>query len=256
MKNVMEAAVFHKSSEYSMQKIVWIVSMAVLPAMNVGCASRPNQAPEVIFNRGAVYYFGYGGQPKDTKKACRYFQRAADLGYTRAMYNLGICYLYGTGGRIDPMRAYYWFSENYKRGDCAGGDMKGWMILYVNRNTSKYPEGIRVLKDCADRGDSRAEFLLGTAYFHGWGVGKDLGYSIRLYQAAAAKGHLLAMAILYEIYREGLYGVHEDQSKAAFWKRRFENTAKSKSKPALSLESALTTIRTRHFGLEPKKGAR
>lgn len=247
---------FPKISDCSVQKIVWIVSMAVLPAMNVGCASRSNERPEAIFNRGAVYYFGYGGQPKDTKKACRYFQRAADLGYARAMYNLGICYLYGTGGRLDAKRAFYWFSENYKSGDCAGGDMKGWMILYANRNTSKYPEGIRVLKDCAARGDSKAEFLLGTVYFHGRGVGRDLGHSVRLYRAAAAKGHLLAMAVLYEIYREGLYGVRVDQDKAASWRRRFENAAKRESKPALSLESALATIRRNNFGLLPKAGAK
>lgn len=246
----------YESSENVRSNILRFCTAFLFSVMIAGCARDSTQGAEAIFNRGTVHYFGYGGQPKDSKKGCRYFQRAAELGYVKAMYNLGVCYLYGTGGQVDLTKAFYWFSENYKKGDCAGGSMMAWMILYVNKNTTKYPEGARVLKDCASHGDSRAEFLLGTAYFHGWGVDRELGHSIRLYRAAAAKGHLLAMAILYEIYHEGLYGVREDQSKAVLWRRRFENTARSRGKPPLSLESALATIRRNHFGLLPKKGAR
>ena len=47
---------------------------------------------EALVNLGVIYYRGYPGVERNTKKAMKYFNEAAELGRVGAMYNLASLY--------------------------------------------------------------------------------------------------------------------------------------------------------------------
>jgi uncharacterized protein len=65
-----------------------------------------------MFNAGYCYQVGVGGQ-KDESKAINYYTKAAEVGNTRAQRNLGI--LFGRAGQ--PERAYFWLRVAESSGD-------------------------------------------------------------------------------------------------------------------------------------------
>lgn len=79
------------------------------------------------------------GVEKDMNKAIEYFQKAADLGYTYALNNLGFCYLNGYG---------------------------------VEKDLKK---GFEYIEKAADGGLNVSQFNCGTSYEHGAnGIEKDI----------------------------------------------------------------------------------
>ena len=95
---------------------------------------------------GTLYAQGLGG-PKSDWDAVRMFRQAADTGYARGMFNLGLMYELG---RVVPV----------------GQDNKAAAHWYT---------------EAANRGDSDASFRLGLMYEEGRGVTKDLNEASRLY---------------------------------------------------------------------------
>jgi TPR repeat protein len=95
---------------------------------------------------GTLYAQGLGG-PKSDWDAVRMFRQAADAGYPRGMFNLGLMYELG---RVVPV----------------GQDNKAAAHWYT---------------EAANRGDSDASFRLGLMYEEGRGVAKDLNEASRLY---------------------------------------------------------------------------
>ena len=50
------------------------------------------------------------GVPKDDAKAVKWYRLAADQGYARAQYNLGVMYATGRGVLKDRILAHIWFN--------------------------------------------------------------------------------------------------------------------------------------------------
>jgi TPR repeat protein len=99
---------------------------------------------------GTLYAQGLGG-PKSDWDAVRMFRQAADAGYGRGMFNLGLMYELG---RVVPV----------------GQDNKAAAHWYT---------------EASNRGDSDASFRLGLMYEEGRGVAKDLNEASRLYAKSA-----------------------------------------------------------------------
>ena len=85
---------------------------------------------DALFNLGQVYRLGQGA-PSDERKAEGYYRRAADLGHTPAIRELGTLYIFR--GQTPDSRA----------------------------------QGVALLENAAARGDARAEYVLGVLYFGG-----------------------------------------------------------------------------------------
>ena len=49
------------------------------------------------------------GLPQDAAEAVKWYRKAADQGYAKAQYNLGVCYTQGTGGPQDSAEAVKWY---------------------------------------------------------------------------------------------------------------------------------------------------
>ena len=97
------------------------------------------------------------GVAKDKKKAIELFKRASDLGYIKAMYNLGVCYAKGDGVTQDKKNA------------------------------------IEIWQRASDMGNTVAMNNLGLCYEDGNGVPQDKKKAIELYQRASDMGNTKAM---------------------------------------------------------------
>lgn len=95
-------------------------------------------------------------------KLVELYRQAAEKGYAKAQYRLGLFYSAGLGA--DP-------------NDCAGqNDLKA----------------VKWLKAAADQGLTEALFELGDCYACGFGVRQDVDKAIELYRRAAGQGHAKA----------------------------------------------------------------
>ena len=70
-----------------------------------------NKLPEAHYDLGLVYYRGIRA-PKDFKKSFYHFQKAAEVGYSRAYYYMGMAYAHAEGvPQIDDERALYYYNR-------------------------------------------------------------------------------------------------------------------------------------------------
>lgn len=78
------------------------------------------------------------------------------------------------------------------------------------------PKAIQRIVSLADRGDARAQMVLGLAYQNGDGVGRDFATALRWYRQSATLGYPQAQITLGSIYAVG-DGVPQDFAIAASW---------------------------------------
>ncbi|MEZ5870732.1 MAG: caspase family protein [Nitratireductor sp.] len=71
--------------------------------------------PKALFLAGRNFERGDGGVKKDIEKAITYYKQSADAGYSDAMNNLGVLYLFGEGVRKSPKDAAYWYGLGAKQ---------------------------------------------------------------------------------------------------------------------------------------------
>ncbi len=71
---------------------------------------------KAMFNMGMFYFEGTGG-PKDEAAAAKWFRKAADLGLIDGQYNLARLYEQGSGVARDPAEAYKWYLIAARSGD-------------------------------------------------------------------------------------------------------------------------------------------
>jgi TPR repeat protein len=115
-----------------------------------------------------------------SRDAQRGYQRAADQGFARAQFNLGLAYARGTGVHKSATEAFRWYQK------------------------------------AAEQGLAEAEFSLGTAYARSEGVQQDYIEAVRWFRAAAEKGLSDAQLSLGIAYANGV-GVSQDYETAAMW---------------------------------------
>lgn len=124
-----------------------------------------------------------GNTLEDRKKAFRFFNRAANLGYLPGLRNLAMAYVTGCGTTI-----------NYK--------------------TAR-----RFAMSAVKQGDVPSMFILGMMDLYGYGSDADPVSAFNWYLQAAENGHVPAMQQVAEMYRTGT-GVKADPDAAAKWLQR------------------------------------
>ena len=111
--------------------------------------------------------FGSGGNTPDYAKAAELYRKSANLGYTPAVYSLGVCYLRGMGVKRDEKRAY------------------------------------ELITEAAEQGNLDAEFTLGHFYFEGSVVECDYEKAARIFKKAADLNHPGGLNDLGFCYQRG-----------------------------------------------------
>ena len=91
-------------------------------------------------------------------------------------------------------------------------------VLYFN--SGRAPEAVAHTGKAAALGDARSMYDMFRYTRDGIGVAADPGQAFAWLDRAARGGHVKAMALLVDVYLEGLYGQVEDIAKAKDWARR------------------------------------
>lgn len=77
----------------------------------------------------------------------------------------------------------------------------------------------------AAQGDALAQFNLALMYHRGLGVSLDEAKAVSWYHKSAENGYSKAQEFLVVAYREGWFGLRQDQQKSAYWGQRLENSS-------------------------------
>ncbi|ETN37285.1 uncharacterized protein HMPREF1541_08276 [Cyphellophora europaea CBS 101466] len=171
----------------------------------------------------AQYYLGDGYASglfnkgrEDWERAFPLFLAASKHGHAEAGYRTALCYEYGWGCRMEPMKAVQFYQQAASKNHPGAMLRLGRACLSGEMGlTKRYREGIRWLKRGAESADhqyNQAPFDLGQLHEEGFGpdVFKDEAYAAQLYTKAADLGHIEANFRLGEAYEYGQLSCPKD----------------------------------------------
>lgn len=156
------------------------------------------------YNLGLCYLFG-SGTDKKIEEAALWLEKAAQQGHVPAQYNIGLMYQNGDGIQKDISKAIFWWekaaSQNDMNAQVALGDIS------CRKDSSSFaPErAFKYYLMAANQGSSHAQYKLGVAYYFGSGISKNLDESARWFETAKAQGHERASESLKKLKSSSEY---------------------------------------------------
>lgn len=108
----------------------------------------------------------------------------AAKGDADAQFNMGQAFKLGKGVPQDTKRAEAWYRKAAQQGHIKAADTLGLLIFQDGRKADALP----FLQASAERGEPRAQYILGIAHFNGDIVGKDWVRAYALMSRAASTG--------------------------------------------------------------------
>jgi len=150
--------------------------------------------------------------------AATYFKRAAGLGDSEAILELGIMYEDGDGVRKDIRKAMQLYRTAAELG--LANAQQNVALLLDEEGEQNAVEAAHFYKLAALQGLTEAEFALGSCYEEGTGVDVDLEEAKRWYARAAEKGDTDSEYALGFCYDDGGRGVDVDFEEARRWYAR------------------------------------
>lgn len=136
-------------------------------------------APALADVKAGVDAWGRG----DFQTALNEWRGPADNGDADAQFNLGQAYKLGRGVPQDLKQAEKWFKKAADQGHLQANDNYGLVLFQDNRRTEALP----YLQASAQRGEPRAQYVLGTGHFNGDFVEKDWIKAYALMTRASAQ---------------------------------------------------------------------
>jgi TPR repeat protein len=122
-------------------------------AMNIVTFLADQHHPKAEFLRGMWLEWGRFGQREDKKEAFRCYSRAADRGYARAEYRIGMLY----ESYNDPIKALRHYHRGVDAGDAASCYRLGMMTLRGQHGQQQdYAKAIDLIKHSAQAADENA----------------------------------------------------------------------------------------------------
>ncbi|XP_027697784.1 death ligand signal enhancer isoform X2 [Vombatus ursinus] len=157
--------------------------------------------------------------------AYSYFQKAADQGYSKAQFNVGLCHEHGKGTQKDISKAVFYYQLAAQKGhqmaqyryarsllseqapareadkqravamlkqaaDAGLKEAQAYLgVLFTKEPFQDEQKAVKYLWLAASNGDSQSKYHMGICYEKGLGVQKNLGEAMRYYQQSAALGN-------------------------------------------------------------------
>ena len=182
-----------------MKRILFIIM-----ALAVACTNVMAQKP--------AKYKGRTGEQWYKKDPVKYLERAADLGYHEALYDLGNNYLFGVNNveRDEKLGA----AMLLKAAELGNADAQNdiGVCYYIGRGVEQdYTKAAQWVKRAADQGNTQGMSGLGECYYYGRGVEQDYNKAFDLFKKAEERR--AAQYFLSECYFYG-HGVDQDFQKA------------------------------------------
>lgn len=133
----------------------------------------------------------------DYPAAVREWQGPADKGDADAMFNLGQAYRFGRGVKADPRKAEDLFGKAAAKGHLQAADNYGLLLFQRGERA----QAMSYIRAAAERGEPRAQYLLGVAHFNGDNVPQDWVRAYALASLAQQNGIEQAKAALAQMDR-------------------------------------------------------
>ncbi|RGB39523.1 kinase-like domain-containing protein [Rhizophagus diaphanus] len=168
--------------------------------------------PKSITLFGSFNYFGIGTDI-DERKAFELYQKAADLGNTDGINNLGYCYDVGIGTKFDKRKAFELYQKTADLGDADGINNLGYCYQYGTGTDIDEKKAFELYRKAAGLGNATGINNLGYCYENGIGTEIDRRRTFELYQKAADLGNASGINNLGYCYESGI-GTDIDKRKA------------------------------------------
>ncbi|XP_060233346.1 death ligand signal enhancer isoform X1 [Meriones unguiculatus] len=129
------------------------------------------------------------GTPRDLSKAILFYHLAATQGHRLAQYRYARCLLQSSGSLSDPeqQRAVSMLKQAADSGLTEAQAFLG--VLFTKEPYLDEQRAVKYLWLAASNGDSQSRFHLGICYEKGLGVQRNLGEAVKCYQQSAAVGN-------------------------------------------------------------------
>lgn len=122
-------------------------------ALNVVSFLAEQSHPKAMFMKGMWLEFGKFGIRADKKEAFRCYSRAAQKGYARAEYRMGMQYEQSN----DPIRALQHYKAGAEQGDSASNYRLGMMTLLGQHGQPQdFAKGVHLIRQAASNADENA----------------------------------------------------------------------------------------------------
>uniref|UniRef100_A0A8C3KBA9 DAP3 binding cell death enhancer 1 n=1 Tax=Calidris pygmaea TaxID=425635 RepID=A0A8C3KBA9_9CHAR len=136
------------------------------------------------------------------------FKLAADRGYSKAQFNVGLCYEHGRGTEKDLEKAaFYYYQAASNRHPMAQYRYARYLLCHRPENEQdRQQKAVTFLEQAATAGvaeDAQSRYHVGVCYEKGLGVQQNLAEAMRHYRQAAAAGNGKARERLRVLEEEG-----------------------------------------------------
>ncbi|MCR5674979.1 MAG: tetratricopeptide repeat protein [Lachnospiraceae bacterium] len=135
----------------------------------------------------------------DYQSALSCYQNAIKGGSTKAMYRMGLLYVYGRGVKTDWNTAAELFNMACKNGDPDG--LAGLGQMY--KEAKDYKNAVACFQKGMEYKSAPAINGMGVMYYNGTGVTKDSSKAVKLFKEAAQKGNFNSMRNVGLCYENG-----------------------------------------------------
>ena len=167
------------------------------------------------YDLGLMYEFGTGVE-RSNEKAAEWYLKAAEQGYADAQYNLGDMYEYGTGVEQSYEKAAEWVQKAAEQGYADAQYNLGDMYRDGRGVEESFEKAAEWVQKAADQGLAVAQNCLGFMYQNGTGVEQSYEKAVEWYLKAAEQGDVIAQCNLGFMYQNGT-GVEQSYEKAVEW---------------------------------------
>ena len=164
------------------------------------------------------YREGYG-TAVDHVEAVKWVRKAAEQGFARAQYDLGLMYEFGTGVERSNEKAAEWYLKAAEQGYARAQFWLGYMYEYGTGVEQSYEKAAEWVQKAAEQGYADAQYNLGDRYRDGRGVEESFEKAAEWVQKAADQGLAVAQNCLGFMYQNGT-GVEQSYEKAVEWYRK------------------------------------
>jgi len=134
-------------------------------------------------------------QQGDYVKAVAIWQPLAQSGDPDAQFNMGQAYKLGRGVKTDPSAAIDWYGKAARQGHARAEDNLGLLMFQQGDRAGALP----YLQRAAERGEPRAQYIVGTALFNGDLTAKNWVRAYALMTRASESGLAQATASLRQM---------------------------------------------------------
>ena len=170
------------------------------------------------YDLGLMYQFGRGVE-RSNEKAVEWYLKAAEQGYADAQYHLGVMYENGIGVEQSYEKAAGWYLKAAEQGYADAQYHLGYMYYYGFGVEESYEKAAEWYLKAAEQGYASAQNNLGFMYQNGTVVAQSDEKAVEWYRKAAEQGDAIAQDNLGFMYQNGT-GVAQSDEKAVEWYRK------------------------------------